>query len=60
MCFSGPVILRRKYFDGPTLFLHFCDQLPPEDLVLYLNKLEFLLCKNELQFKKKVTVTYDL
>jgi hypothetical protein len=36
----GPVVLRRRFLNDPTPFLHFCDYLPlEEDLALYLNKL---------------------
>jgi hypothetical protein len=32
--------MRRKYFNDPTLFMHFCDYtLFEEDLDLHLNKL---------------------
>jgi hypothetical protein len=38
--------MRRKYLNGPTPFLHFCDYSPfDEDFDLYLNKLEFPSCK---------------
>jgi hypothetical protein len=43
--------MRRKYVNDPTLFLHFCARDHPsfeEDLVLHLNKLEFLSCNNGL------------
>jgi hypothetical protein len=47
--FSGPVILQKKKLNDPTLFWHFCNYLRfEEDLVLYLNKLEFALPKNNL------------
>ena len=37
------------WLNDPIPFLHFCDYLPfEEDLVLYLNKLEFTLSKNNL------------
>jgi hypothetical protein len=40
---------RRRFFNDPTLFLHFCDYLPfEEDLALYLNKLEFPSLKDNL------------
>jgi hypothetical protein len=33
---------RRRFLKDPTLFLHFCDYFPFEEvLALYLNKLEF-------------------
>jgi hypothetical protein len=40
---------RRKFWNDPTQFLHFCDYLPFEkDMVLYLNKLEFRSSKDNL------------
>ena len=40
---------RRRFLNDPTPFLHFCDYLPfEEDLVLYLNKLEFPSSKDNL------------
>jgi hypothetical protein len=40
---------REFFLNNPTLFLHFCDYLPfEEELILYLNKLEFPLPKNNL------------
>ena len=40
---------RRRFLNDPTPFLHFCDYLPfEEDLVLYLNKLEFPSPKDNL------------
>jgi hypothetical protein len=49
--FSGAVVLERRYLNDPNLhvYLHFCDYLPfEEDLTLYLNKLEFPSCKDNL------------
>jgi hypothetical protein len=38
----GPVVLKKKIFKNPTLFLHFCYHLlVEEELALYLIKLEF-------------------
>ena len=40
---------RRKLLNEPSRFLHFCDYLPfEEDLVLYLNKLEYPSPKDNL------------
>jgi hypothetical protein len=40
---------RRRFLNDPTQFLHLCDYLPfEEDLVLYLNKLESPLPKDNL------------
>ena len=40
---------RRRFFNDPTPFLHFCNYLPfEEDLALYLNNLEFPLPKDDL------------
>jgi hypothetical protein len=39
----------RRFLNDPTPFLHFCDYLPfEEDLVIYLNKLEFPSPKDNL------------
>jgi hypothetical protein len=44
----GPVVLE-KILKDPTPFSHFCDYLPfEEDLVLYLNKIELPLSKDNL------------
>jgi hypothetical protein len=42
--------LRTRFLNDPaTLYLHFCYYLPfDEGLSLYLNKLEFPLCKDNL------------
>jgi hypothetical protein len=47
--FSGPVVLEKKHLNDPNLLLYFCNYLPfEEDLALYLYKVEFPSCKDDL------------
>jgi hypothetical protein len=51
MTYSDSVVLEKKIFKWPHLFLHFCNYLPlEEDLAIYLNNLESSLLLTQESF----------